>query len=137
MKKIIVLLLLLSAVLTAGAQDGYRIIDRNVTFSGPLLAICKSKEISNKTAISYGDATFYIKNDRLNESNFVSFWIETADGHLHEYNSWKDNDVKIEMFKDDRGMNVYIIYDDTFRYLGAVEMDNGKYAIQLFTALRE
>lgn len=138
MRKVFLLIFVMLAAITASAQDNFRIIDRNVTFSGPVFALCKSKEVTNKTAIKYGDGfTFYIKNDRVGNDNFISFWIETLDGNISEYNSWKDNDVHIKMLKTEKGNNVYIISDDTFKYLTAIGMEDGKYGIQLYTTLNE
>ena len=138
MEKVLSLMLVMSAVLTASAQVDCITIDRDVTFSGPLFAICKGKELNKNTVTRYEDGvTFYIKNSRVAGSNYVSFWIETTDGRQREYNSWKDNDLHVSMCNTDKGTNAYVISDDTFKYLTAIEMDDGKYGVQLFTFLKK
>lgn len=135
MKKIIVLLVLMLAVLTASAQDTKRIIvDRNMTLSGTLYAFTKDEQVKDENfQIANEGVKWYIKNMAAGGQNFVTFWIETPSGSTLEYNSWKEHGVAVYIIKDKDKTN-YVIKDDTFSYLRMVEI-NGKHAVQLCTLM--
>ena len=134
MKKVFLFIALMVTIST-NAQNVFD-IDRDVTFSGSLLGFCKSKEVSKETATFYKDTKWFIKNARVGSDNYVSFWIETNNGRQSEYNSWKGHNVVVTIHQSD-GRTHYFVSDDTFRYLTAVETDDGIYGIQLFTTLKE
>ena len=136
MKRLSFLMLMLIVVLSASAQEVIKAIDRDVTFTGQLYVLCKSKEITQKTAYSYGeDAKWYIKNDRIGDNNYISFWIEDSEGKKYEYNSWKEHGVTI-LLHIDKNRIAYEISDDTFRYLLAAQIEDGRHGIQLYTFLK-
>ena len=135
MKKVLFLFMMCMAVISAYSQNKHVVIDRNCKLSGQAFAILKTEKVSPQDAQFLSDGSqWYIDNKRIGNKNYVSFWIETPNGKKKEYNSWNDHGVTVYILNGDEGTKSYTVSDDTFCYLVIIEIEKGKYLIQLHTS---
>lgn len=134
MRKVLLFIALLSAVLTAGAKGDVKVINRDCTLSGGIFALCKAAKVSPQDAIVYNaGAKWYIENHRINNDNYISFWVEEDESAKKEYNYWKKNDVAVYIVTSENGKKSYAIRDDMFSYLTIIEIQENVFLIQLYT----
>ena len=131
MKKVLFIIVMLMATLSSSSQN--RVIDRNCTLSGSLLALCKTENIAKDSKIFPKGTMWYIENTRIGKENYVRFWIEVPEGTKQELNSWKEHGVSVYIIKGENNTKNYTISDDTFNYLTIIEVDGGMNVIQLLT----
>ena len=133
MKRVLLMMLIMSAVLTASAQEGIY-LSRNVTLSGKIVALTKTytpREIDKKL---FPEGTmWYLNNVVIGNENHISFWIETPDGRIHEYNTWSGHNIAIIDVKLD-GLKNYIVEDDMYSYFSTSQIKNDFYILTLCTS---
>ena len=135
MKKLKLIATMLLAVITSGAQEK-RIIDRDLTFNGPLTTLSRAENPSDENAIFFDEGyEWYLQNKRIGKNNYVSFWIQAPDGSKKEFNSWKDHDVSILVKKTEDNKIIYAVFDDTYLYLTILKYGSIYYA-HLYTSER-
>lgn len=133
MKRVLLMMLIMSAVLTASAQEGIY-LSRNVTLRGKIVALTKTytpREIDKKL---FPEGTmWYLNNVVIGNENHISFWIETPDGRIHEYNTWRGHNIAIIDVKLD-GLKNYIVEDDMYSYFSTSQIKNDFYILTLCTS---
>ena len=133
MRKVLFMMLMLSAVLTARSQDGIY-LSRNITFSGKIVTLTKTYTPQEGDKIYFQSGSmWYLKNVVLGNENHISFWIETPDGRKHEYNTWSGYNVAIIDVKLD-GFKNYIVEDDMYSYLSLSQIKDDFYILTLCTS---
>ena len=135
MKKVLLIIAMLTVNMTIFAQNEIMSIDRDVTFSGVVKILSKDQKLNRETAKMYEEGTkFFLQNKNVDGDNFVTFWIESPDGKKSEYNTWKDNDTEIILLINKNGNN-FGVRDDTFNYLNITSF--GEFSIvTLYTRKR-
>ena len=91
MKKVLLIIAMLTVNMTIFAQNEIMSIDRDVTFSGVVKILSKDQKLNRETAKMYEEGTkFFLQNKNVDGDNFVTFWIESPDGKKSEDNLRED-----------------------------------------------
>ena len=128
MKKVLSIVIMLLAVMAAGAQETAKAeletVDMNRTFSvgGKAIMCLRSKEASKK---SLQALEWTLKNDRIGDTNIVVLDVKNAkDGSTVAHQSWSEG-VMVRMKVKDKKPVVYEVYDDMFSHLRIADVDLG------------
>ena len=120
MRKLFFLLLVITASLTAVAQDSTKveleIIDMNRTFSvGGKAIMCLRSNTAEKRNVKPLEWT--LKNDRIGETNIVVLDVKnTNTNETVAHQSWSEG-VMVRMKRKDKKPVMYEVYDDMFSHL--------------------